>query len=364
MGPGRSLGLAAGLAVLLIAAGALAPKWLLFLVTMSLSHGLAVLGVVVLTRGGGATFGQGLFFAVGAYVAALVPQVLGATDLLLRIGLGTAAAGLVAIVFAPLLARYRGIFFAMLTLALSMVLFGLLSKSTAIGGSDGIPVPRGTILGQALPLERIDWLMYSTTIVLTVAAGWAVLVYWRSAAGLLALAVRGNPLRVEYLGASARGSLATSFVLSGLLGGLGGAITALVLGHVEPNFTNWTTSGEFVFVAVLAGYQSVVAVFVASLLLEIVRSFSNLYFPNTWQLVLGSFLLLVIVFRPGGLGSLWVGRKARRGGAPNSPGSPTAPDSPTSPSSLTPSGAPTARPGAARPASTGAAARPVPSSDA
>ncbi|WP_272938384.1 hypothetical protein [Noviherbaspirillum denitrificans] len=42
----------------------------------------------------------------------------------------------------------------------------------------------------------------------------------------------------------------------------------------------------------------------ASLLLEVVRSFSNLYFPNTWQLALGVFLLLVVLFRPGGIGSL------------------------------------------------------------
>jgi branched-chain amino acid transport system permease protein len=64
---------------------------------------------------------------------------------------------------------------------------------------------------------------------------------------------------------------------------------------------------------VLAGQESVAAVFVASLLLEIVRSFSNLYFPNTWQLALGAFLLLVILFRPGGIGSLWAGRRTLRG---------------------------------------------------
>jgi ABC-type branched-subunit amino acid transport system permease subunit len=57
---------------------------------------------------------------------------------------------------------------------------------------------------------------------------------------------------------------------------------------------------------VLAGYQSVAAVFVASLALELVRSFSNLYLPNTWQLVLGVFLLGVILFLPRGIGSLWV----------------------------------------------------------
>ena len=76
--------------------------------------------------------------------------------------------------------------------------------------------------------------------------------------------------------------------------------------HIDPQFAYWTTSGEFVFVAVLAGYQSVAAVFVASVALELVRSFSNLYLPNTWQLVLGIFLLGVILFLPRGIGSLWI----------------------------------------------------------
>jgi ABC-type branched-subunit amino acid transport system permease subunit len=305
----RALALAVAAAVALALAGLAAPKWLLFLMTMAFAHGLAVLGVVLLTRGGGATFGQGMFFAIGAYAAAMLPQSLGITDAGVRLGVGTLAAGLVAAVFAPLLARYRGIFFAMLTLALSMVLFGLLSKSNALGGSDGISVVRATLFGSAIPIERSEYTLFVLTVVCGALAGWGVIVYWRSAAGLVAQAVRANGLRVEYLGASARASLGISFVLSALLGGLGGALTAMALGHVEPEMSNWTTSGEFVFVAVLAGYQSVVAVFVASLLLEIVRSFSNLYFPNTWQLALGLFLLLVIVFRPNGLGSLWVGRK-------------------------------------------------------
>jgi ABC-type branched-subunit amino acid transport system permease subunit len=304
----RSLIWAVSSAVLLIAAGALAPKWLLFLATMAFSNGLAVLGIFVLMRGGGASFGQGMFFAIGAYVAAITPQALGLTDALLRIALGTLASAVIAGLIAPLLARYRGIFFAMLTLALSMVLFGLLSKSGALGGSDGITVAKPTLFGAALPAGRSDFVLFALTVLLGCAAAWGVTLYNHSAAGLVAQAVRANALRVEYLGASARNSLALSFTLCSVLGGLGGAITALVLGHVEPNFSNWTTSGEFVFVAVLAGHTSVAAVFVASLLLEIVRSFSNLYFPNTWQLALGSFLLLVILFRPDGIGSLWTAR--------------------------------------------------------
>ena len=310
MRPIPSFFLAVISAAILAGLGLVVPTWLLFLVTLAASNGLAVLGIVVLTRGGGATFGQGMFFALGAYTAALLPSLLGIHDALLRTLLGTLVAGAVGAVFAPLLVRYRGIFFAMLTLALSMVLYGLLSKSTAIGGSDGLTVIKPTLLGFSLEGIHTEYVLYSMTMVISVLVGWAVSVYWRSAAGLMALAVRANPLRVEYLGASARRSLGMSFFICALLGGTGGAIVAQSLGHVEPNLANWTTSGEFVFVAVLAGYKRISAVFVASLLLEVVRSFSNLYFPNTWQLALGAFLLLVIIFRPDGIGSLW-GQKKR-----------------------------------------------------
>jgi branched-chain amino acid transport system permease protein len=92
---------------------------------------------------------------------------------------------------------------------------------------------------------------------------------------------------------------------------MGGALAVMALGHIDPNFSYWTTSGEFVFVAILAGSQSVLAVMLSSVVLEMVRSFSSAYFPNTWQLALGLFLLLVIRFLPDGLGSLWANKKGK-----------------------------------------------------
>jgi branched-chain amino acid transport system permease protein len=123
---------------------------------------------------------------------------------------------------------------------------------------------------------------------------------------LITVAARENELRVEYLGGSVRQAMAINFILAAFCGGLGGALAVMALGHIEPNFSFWTTSGEFVFVAILAGWQSVIALFVASTVLEVVRSFSSAYFPNTWQMALGIFLLLVIRFLPRGIGSLWV----------------------------------------------------------
>jgi branched-chain amino acid transport system permease protein len=113
-------------------------------------------------------------------------------------------------------------------------------------------------------------------------------------------------LRVEYLGISSNRVVIINFIIAAIFAGASGAFALMAQRHIDPQFAYWTTSGEFVFVAVLAGYQSVAAVFVASMALELVRSFSNLYLPNTWQLVLGVFLLGVILFLPRGIGSLWI----------------------------------------------------------
>ena len=128
--------------------------------------------------------------------------------------------------------------------------------------------------------------------------------------------MRENNLRVEYLGLSANRIISINFVIAAVFAGASGAFALMAQRHIDPQFAYWTTSGEFVFVAVLAGNQSVAAVFVASMALELVRSFSNLYLPNTWQLVLGIFLLGVILFLPRGIGSLWIrDRRKRRAAA-------------------------------------------------
>lgn len=296
--------------VFLLAAGWLAPRWLTSLGTIALANGLVSLGIVVMMRSGAVPFGQGLVFAAGGYAAALLFNKAGITDILLLCALGGLAAFLVAAPFAPLLARYRGIFFAMLTLALSMVLYGLLMKTEALGGSDGFNVGRATLFGWRAPNESAHYVLWAVTATITCALAGLVRIYCDSQRGLLSLGVRENELRIEYLGTSVTNLVAWNYLIAAALGGVGGALAVLALGHIDPNFSYWTTSGEFVFVAILAGHHSVVAVLASSFLLELVRSFSSAYFPNTWQLALGLFLLLVIRFLPDGLGSLLAARPA------------------------------------------------------
>jgi ABC-type branched-subunit amino acid transport system permease subunit len=311
--------------ILLVAAATLfgraLPTWTLSLATVAASNALIALGIVVLARTGNVSFGQGLFFAAGGYGVALIANAWGITDAVAQMLIGAVCGGLLGLLIGPLIARYSGIFFGMLTLALSMVLYAALVKTSALGGSDGFNVGRPSLFGMVFTDPReADFMLYAVSVVTTGLAGIAATILFRSELGLVSLAVRENNLRVEYLGISANRVITINFVIAAIFAGASGAFALMAQRHIDPQFAYWTTSGEFVFVAVLAGYQSVAAVFVASLALELVRSFSNLYLPNTWQLVLGVFLLGVILFLPRGIGSLWItDRRSKSGPATAAP---------------------------------------------
>ena len=291
--------------LLLAGVGYVLPSWMQFMLTMAMANGLVSLGIVLLMRGGVVAFGQGLMSAIGGYAAALMFLHWGVTDAIVLAVLGGLFSMVITAPFAPLLARYRGIFFSMLSLALSMVGYGLLVKTESLGGSAGFNMGRVTLLGHSLADGEVRFSLYATTLVLTLVCSVLARIYFLSSRGLVTRALRDNELRVEYLGGSVSQTMSLNFVLAAFTAGMGGALAVMALGHIDPNFSYWTSSGEFVFVAILAGSQSVVAVMLSSLVLEVVRSFSSAYFPNTWQLALGVFLLLVIRFLPLGLGSLW-----------------------------------------------------------
>jgi ABC-type branched-subunit amino acid transport system permease subunit len=307
-GPLRTLWVGLLCIAVLLLAGTAMPRWLTFLLTMSFANGIVALGIMLLMRSGVVSFGQGLVFATGGYTAALGFGMLGINDgLLLTLGGGLVAA-LFAAPFAWLISRYRGIFFAMLTLALSMVLYGLLIKTTAFGGSDGLNIGRVSYLGVRPADAWVGYANYAVTIILVGIVSILIRMYFDSMQGFVALAARDNEIRVEYLGSSVRSLIATNFIIAAFCGGIGGALAVIALGHVEPDYSYWTRSGDFVFVAILAGHHSVLAAFIASIALELVRSFSSTYFPHSWQLAMGLFLLVVIRFLPTGIGSLWAAR--------------------------------------------------------
>src|SRR5581483_2826577 len=138
-----------GALLFLIAAAAapVLPDWVVSLATLAFANALVVLGLVVMWRAGLVSFGQALYYCIGAYTVALVGRWPGWTDAVVLVLLGGVSAGIVAAVVGLLLARYREIFFAMLSLALSMILYGVLVKTESLGSTDGFNVQTPTFLG-------------------------------------------------------------------------------------------------------------------------------------------------------------------------------------------------------------------------
>ena len=153
-----------------------------------------------------------------------------------------------------------------------------------------------------------EWVRYSVLIsAAAVAAVCALIVhrYLNTPLGRLAPAIKDNEIRVEYMGASARKAVHVKYVMAGALSGIGGALAATAVGHIDPDMAYWTTSGEFIFIAILAGTGSVVAPFVGALIYGSIHTLAYGLSPNTWQMSLGVALLLLIVFLPEGLWSVF-----------------------------------------------------------
>jgi branched-chain amino acid transport system permease protein len=295
---------------LLLVAGTLMPSWLVFLLTVAFAKSLVVLGLLVMMRAGLVSFGQGLYYGLGAYAAGLATNFLGVTDAIALVVLGGIVSAVAGYLLGFIMARYREIFFAMLSLALSMILYGVLVRSAALGSTDGFNLPPPSFLGFAAEGQTGRLLVYALTVGIAIGTAMILHRFVQSPAGVIGEAILTNEIRVEYLGTSVSGVLHLTYVIGATAAGLGGALIAIAARHIDPDLAYWTTSGEFVFVAILSGIGHVAAPLLGMVVFEAIRSFAFHYSPYTWQMVVGISMLAVILFLPSGLWSLFRRRRA------------------------------------------------------
>jgi len=301
---------------LLLVVPLLTPGWIVFVLTLALTKFMAVLAVALFLRGGLISFGHALFYAIGAYGVGFAIKWLGMADAVLLAPLGAVLGAGVAALVGLVMARYRGVFFAMLNLGVSMILYaGLLKFYWVTGGTDGIGVRSPTYLGLAPPREALRTAFYYYTLGL---AGIVVYIVYRvlaSPVGYFMKALGDNEVRIEYQGESVRRVMYLTYILSGGLAGLAGVLAAFAVGHIVPEYAYWAQSGEFVFVALLGGYGSVPGPLMGSLAFEFIRTYASKYMPEAWQATLGVIMLVIIMFLPGGLWTFYAavaGRGRRR----------------------------------------------------
>lgn len=302
------------LGLALITAPFVLSGWVLFLLTVAGAKALAVLGVVLLLRAKLLTFGHALYYAAGAYAAGLGVKYLGLHNGFALIGLAFVAGLGVSALLGLLVIRYRGVYFALLNLAFSMVLYGILLKFYSVtGGTDGLAFPAPTFGPIGLSEASLRAQLYELTLFLGSLLFYLTYRFFASPAGYVLVAIRDNEVRVAYMGISVNAAVYLGYIIAGGLAGVAGVLVGLSVGHITPDLAFWSQSGEFVFVAILGGVGSVFAPVVGSVLFEFVRNYAFELSPYTWQMTLGAALLLIIFFLPGGVWSL-VGLARTRSG--------------------------------------------------
>jgi ABC-type branched-subunit amino acid transport system permease subunit len=292
----------------------LAFPWVKTPVIVALCYGLAALGVGVLMRAGQVSFGHAMYACIAAYTVAFLARAMPGTDALVLLVAGVAASVLAGAVIGVFVVRYREIFFGMLNLALSMVLFSLLGKFyETTGGTDGLRIDRPTLAFFTFERAGFETALLVLTLVLAAILGWLVQRFYGSSAGEALAGVKTNETRLEYLGLSSQRILWNGYVLSAALVGLSGALVGLLQGLVTPESGYWLRSGEYVFIAILGGAAHALGAFMGAVVFEVIKLVAAAYLTGIWQLLLGATLIIVILLAPAGLTGLLLAKRQRAG---------------------------------------------------
>ena len=292
------------------------------LLTYGLISAIAALGFnLLLGYTGLLSFGHSAYFGFGAYTVAFVVQYLGPRSMELYILIGIPSVAMMSALLGYICVRHTRIFFGILTLALSQVLYSLALKLYwETGGSDGLRVPRPALLLGLLSFsgprgfqQFIPSYYYYVLAVFVV----CVIVMWvivHSPFGKTLQAIRDNEVRARFLGIRIRRFRWIAFLVSGTFTGLAGILWVPLNGLTTPDVLYWTFSGEIVFMALLGGFRN----FTGSIVGGIVFTYLKTYAVATteyWQLLLGVVLVTLVLVLPTGIvGAISkVGQRLTRG---------------------------------------------------
>jgi branched-chain amino acid transport system permease protein len=252
--------------------------------------------------GGLLSFGHAMFLGTAGYISAHALKVWGVTPEL-GIVIGTAGAAALAVVTGAVAIRRQGIYFSMITLALSQLLYFIYLQTPFTHGEDGIQgIPQGHLLG-ILDLSNPTVLYY------VIVAGFlfGFLVIFRSINspfGEVLKSIRENEQRAISLGYKTDQYKLLAFILSGTLGGFAGALKVFVAQNASLTDVHWTMSGEIVLMTLVGGlgtvFGPVVGAFVIIAMQQYLAGFGQ------WVTVIQGviFVVCVLTFRRGIIGEV------------------------------------------------------------
>lgn len=259
---------------------------------------------LMLGYGGLLSFGHAAFLATGGYITGHTIMQWGLTPEL-GILVGTACSAAMGFVFGKLAIRRQGIYFAMITLALSQLVFFLYVQAPFTGGENGLQgIPRGKLLG-LISLEG-NLAMYYFVLAIFV-LGFAIIYRTiHSPFGQILKAIRENEPRTVSLGYDVDKFKLVAFVLSASLAGLAGSTKSLVFQLASLTDAHWHMSGEVILMTLLGGVGTIFGPIVGAATVVTLQNYLSQGPLASWvPVILGFiFVICVLLFRSGIVGEI------------------------------------------------------------
>jgi ABC-type branched-subunit amino acid transport system ATPase component/ABC-type branched-subunit amino acid transport system permease subunit len=261
---------------------------------------VACLGLNVLVGYTGlVSFGHGAWFGLGAYAAALIQRHLFPNHMLVPSVLALVLIVFVSMFLGALILRRRGVYFSLLTLALTALLYAIAYRWTAFtGGESGLGgVVRETVLGVDL---RADWPYYWLSAVIALSLCALLWRFHRSPVGHVLVAIRENEQRARFIGYATDRYKLLGFVVSASVVGLAGVLSVFNHRFASAEPLSVAFSGELVAMVVIGGMRSFLGPALGALFFILFREFLSIWTPS-WLFWFGLLFVGFIVFSPEGL---------------------------------------------------------------
>ena len=256
---------------------------------------------LILGYGGLISFGHAAYLGIGAYAVGIL-AFYGFTNGWLQWAVAILASAVAALAIGAVSIRTSGVYFIMITLAFSQMLYYLGVSLEVYGGDDGMRLKARSQLGIVDLNDPVQF--YYVTLVLMLLAVFLIYRIVNSRFGMVLRATKSNEPRSRAIGFAPYPYRLAAFVIAGALCGLAGALYGNHTNYITPSFMSWHQSGELMFMVILGGMAStagpVLGAFAYLLLEEILEGWTE-----HWQVILGPLLVLSVIFFRRGLAGIF-----------------------------------------------------------
>lgn len=265
---------------------------------------------LILGYGGMVSFGHAAYLGVGAYAVGVLMHH-GIHNGFVQWTLAIVASTLVALAIGAVSIRTSGVYFIMITLAFTQMLYYLGISIEEYGGDDGMRLATRSQFPGLMDLKNptVFYYLVLGILLLFLLLGHRLV---NARFGMVIRAAKSNEARARAIGFSLYRYKLTAFAVAGAMCGVAGALLVNQTEYLTPEFMHWTRSGEIMFMVILGGMGTLVGPIIGAavfLLLEDVLSAWTVH----WQIILGPFLVLVVLFAKRGLFGLLAGAASRDG---------------------------------------------------